>query len=108
MHPETYVNKVVVYGRQKMELWNVMTSRRVFVFENIRRAGAEITAVEVSPVTDVVAVAFSDGCISMVNLKTAKVIFDLKQKSAAVSMSFSRNCRPLLATGNEKGALIIW
>lgn len=108
VHPETYVNKVVVYNQQNVELWNVSTCRRIFSFENIIKKDAQITTIECSPIIDVVAVAYTDGSIAMLNLKTAKVIFELRQKNAVVSMSFSRNTRPLLATGDSKGAMIVW
>lgn len=114
VHPETYVNKVVVGGAKTLELWNFNSRRRIFSFQEVLFKGREheldlaITAVETSPVIDVLAVALNNGVIAMLNLRTAQIIFELKQKTAVTAMSFSRTGRPILATGNSKGSIIFW
>lgn len=114
MHPETYVNKVVVAGERTLELWNFNSRRRIFSFTSVlfgareHQAELTITALEASPVIDVMAVGLSNGTIVMLNLRTAQTIFELKQKTAVTAMSFSRIGRPILATGNGKGSVIFW
>jgi len=114
VHPETYINKVVVAGAKNLELWNFNSERKIFSFTEVLFKGREneidlvITAVEASTVLDVIAVALSSGVILMLNLRTAQVIFELKQKTGVTAMSFSRSGRPILATGNSKGSIIFW
>ena len=59
MHPSTYLNKMVFWGQERLELWNVMEMTKVFAFS----AESSPSCVEQSPVTDVVAVGFEDGSI---------------------------------------------
>ena len=71
MHPNTYVNKLVFAGGNKMQLWNVIEDTLVYEFKEIVKGKedyVEITQVVQSPVVHTVAVGFSDGEVRLCNL----------------------------------------
>ena len=59
VHPPTYVNKLLFASTSALELWNVVSDTLIFAFP--LEGKAKITCVEPSPVTDIVAVGFSNG-----------------------------------------------
>jgi U3 small nucleolar RNA-associated protein 21 len=94
MHPDTYLNKVLVaYASGAMELWNLRTRARIHRFTAFAAAssstasslgaalgslaaaagGAAITCVVQSPAVDVVGVGFADGRTLLHNLKFDQV-----------------------------------
>jgi len=76
IHPRTYVNKLVFYGGESTELWNIMDEKKIFTF-NLE---GTVSVIEQSPVVDVVAVGFEDGTIVLLNLLYNKVILKFSQK----------------------------
>lgn len=34
MHPNTYVNKLLFVGENKMELWNIIEDEKIYTFKN--------------------------------------------------------------------------
>lgn len=34
MHPNTYVNKLLFAGENKMELWNIIEDEKIYSFKN--------------------------------------------------------------------------
>lgn len=96
MHPDTYLNKVLVaYASGAMELWNLRTRARIHRFTAFAAAAASssassasslgllapalgcasaaITCVVQSPAVDVVGVGFADGRALLHNLKFDQV-----------------------------------
>ena len=60
IHPPTYLNKVVIAGKQRMQLWNVQAKTLVYEFEKIPRFfDADVTHLEAGPVVDTAAIATS-------------------------------------------------
>lgn len=58
-HPPTYLNKVLVGGRQgRMQLWNFSTGKMLYEFTSL---GSDIRVLEPSPALDVVGAGLSDG-----------------------------------------------
>ena len=73
----------------------------------------EVSCIEQSPATDVVAIGFSSGDILLVNLKLDVVLFGFKQTGGKVtSCSFrtdvNAQTRPYMASGSSDGRIHIW
>ena len=104
IHPPTYLNKIVAWGPDFMEIWNISSRKRIYSFENtLRDLQATISQVECSPVLNVLAVALSDGRIVFLDIKADQILFQFKMKSRVVAMSFSKVNYPLLAVGDDFG-----
>ena len=67
-----------------------------------------ISAIESSPVLDIVAIGTNSGNIFFLNLKKDSILFSFRQNEPVLSMAFSQIAQPLLATGDIKGNIIIW
>lgn len=83
VHPITYVNKVIIASEKELELWNFNSLKKIFTFNDILAAEEshfEISTVEAAPVIDMTAVALQSGTIALLNMRTAKILFKLKQK----------------------------
>ena len=89
LHPDTYVNKVVVGSRGGgLALWNVRSGKRVHVFGCLEAAAASaggaggpapaVAALEQSPALDVCAVGLSTGRVLLVNLKLDAALFSFQ------------------------------
>lgn len=76
MHPITYINKLLFYGGQTMQLWNVIQGEKIYEF----KMDAEVESVDQSPVVDLVSVGLSDGSVSMVNLLYDETLFTFTQR----------------------------
>ena len=68
MHPPTYINKLVFAGSSHMELWNIIDDKKIYEFKRSLVNGAQVTVITQSPVIHTVAIGFSTGDISIVNL----------------------------------------
>ena len=59
-HPDTYLNKVVVGGRQgRLQLWNFVSGNLLHEFQSL--GTADVLCIASSPALDVVGVGLSDG-----------------------------------------------
>lgn len=70
MHPTTYINKLLFAGGDKLELWNVIDDKLIYAFPKTHRKEDFITVVAQSPVLHTVALGYSSGQVSMINLQT--------------------------------------
>ena len=109
IHPITYVNKMLFYGGQTMELWNVIEQEQIYKFT----LKSEIETVVQSPIVDIVAVGCQDGSINMINLLYDEVLFTFSHRNGAVtSMSFLTDTtlgQSLMAsTCAESGTITLW
>ena len=78
VHPDTYVNKVVLGSTcGALALFNFRSGKRLHTFKSCAGAGG-VTALAPSPALDVVAVGRADGTISLLHLRQDKLIFKLK------------------------------
>lgn len=67
MHPDTYLNKIVLGTREgQIQLWNVATKKLIYTFQGW---GSPVTCIVQSPAVDVVAIGLADGRILIHNLK---------------------------------------
>jgi U3 small nucleolar RNA-associated protein 21 len=118
MHPDTYLNKVVVgFSDGSLSLWNIRSGKLVHQFKGVNPELdiGSVTAIEQSPALDVVAVGMQDGTVFLLNLKQDIVLFELDSgKSAVTSLSFRTdngggdNSCPVLASGCADGKIWIW
>ena len=75
-----------------------------------QRGGARVTALEISPVLDVVAVGFSNGHVVIVNVLMDKVVMDLPHdgsRRAVRAMAFrsGESDDPVLVIGGDSGVV---
>lgn len=115
LHPMTYLNKILIVGRRNMLLFNIKTSENIYEFEeslekhyHLQEENKEITTVKHSPSLHVIALGFSNGNISLHNIKTDTILFVFQQKNAVIRLSFSHNEIPLLASSDHEGNINIW
>ncbi|KMV65933.1 hypothetical protein M970_060310 [Encephalitozoon cuniculi EcunIII-L] len=88
-HPHTYINKVVkVLKGGRMVLFNVSSRREIYVY---RAFEAMITAIEQSPVVDVVGIGLENGTVHIFNLRTDKILFSFKVDGRVSELSFGGN-----------------
>jgi U3 small nucleolar RNA-associated protein 21 len=100
MHPDTYLNKVLIGTRQgPLYLWNIRFVTRYFSFANEEFRtqklihtfdgwGSAVCTVVQSPAVDIVAVGLADGRIVLHNLKLDKTLFTFKQVGMVCGLSF--------------------
>ena len=122
-HPATYVDKVLVGGADGTMV--LVNFRRGAVLHRFRprssdavhgssAAGGEcaMTCIEASPALDVVACGFSDGAISVINVRYDRVLFRLSQHGRVTSLSFRSDAAtvqlPLLCSASGDGRLYLW
>eukprot|EP01126_Amoeba_proteus_P026200 TRINITY_DN2597_c0_g1_i10.p1 TRINITY_DN2597_c0_g1~~TRINITY_DN2597_c0_g1_i10.p1 ORF type:complete len:925 (-),score=181.40 TRINITY_DN2597_c0_g1_i10:62-2836(-) len=106
VHPDTYLNKVLVATKQgSMYLWNLRSEKLVHTFDGW---GSGIVSLVQSPVVDVVAVGLKDGRIILHNLKLDKTLFTFRQEGEVTSLSFRTDGHNHLVSGTDVGSLVIW
>lgn len=110
LHPDTYINKVLVATREGlMQLWNIRTKWRRLSFwmqcfikplhththATFRKLlytfpafASPITTMCQSPVVDVVAVGLLNGSIVLYNIKTDEKLFEFSQDGKVTHISF--------------------
>ncbi|KAL2478321.1 transducin family protein/WD-40 repeat family protein [Forsythia ovata] len=108
MHPDTYLNKVIV-GTQEgsLQLWNISTKKKLHEF---KRWKSTICCCVSSPALDVVAVGCSDGKIHVHNIRFDEeiVTFTHSTRGSVTALSFSTDGQPLLASGGSSGVISVW
>ena len=105
MHPNTYLNKVLVGSASgKLQLWNIRSGSLIMDFKGYNSA---ITYIEQTPSVDVVAVGLATGEIDVLNLKFDEVFFALSSfyivECNAFPTSFFDN-KPFLLYEHGKGS----
>ncbi|RYQ94128.1 hypothetical protein Ahy_B08g089011 [Arachis hypogaea] len=88
MHPDTYLNKVLVGSEQGlMHLWNISTKKKIFEFKGWN---SPITCCVSSPALDVVAVGCADGSIHVHNIRYDEelVTFTHSTRGFVTALSF--------------------
>jgi U3 small nucleolar RNA-associated protein 21 len=94
LHPVTYLNKVLLAGPKELDLYNIHTGNKIFSFgeeEGIKKLllDADIVSIKNSPAVDIVAIAFSNGRIALVNLKAAAILRVFQQSGKINCFAFS-------------------
>lgn len=99
LHPNTYVNKILFASKQgSMQLWNIRTSKLVYVFAGWGKA---ITALEQAPAVDVVAVGLCDGQVMLHNLRQDDTLMTFSQDWGPVTCIAFR-------TGTQRSVVIVY
>ncbi|XLS58723.1 hypothetical protein HN51_008478 [Arachis hypogaea] len=108
MHPDTYLNKVLVGSEQgPMQLWNISTKKKIFEFKGW---DSPITCCVSFPALDVVAVGCADGSIHVHNIRYDEelVTFTHSTRGSVTALSFCTDGQPLLASGGSSGVISVW
>ncbi|XP_028767335.1 WD repeat-containing protein 36, partial [Neltuma alba] len=108
MHPDTYLNKVLIGSEQgAMQLWNISTRKKIYEFKGWN---SPIMSCISSPALDVVAVGCADGRIHVHNLRYDEELFTFTHstRGSVTALSFSTDGQPLLASGGSSGVVNIW
>lgn len=107
MHPNTYVNKVLLGSEQgTLQLWNIRHGKLIYTFNGFTN---KITAIEQSPAVDVVAIGMSNGQIALLNLKVDKILMEFTQEWGIVTgISFRTDGPTMMATSSINGQIAFW
>ena len=115
IHPMTYLNKVLIVGRDRMMLFNIQASEVIFDFGaslekalDLKKNALEITAAEQSPNLHIVALGFNSGAIVLYNIQMDTILFKLQQSNPVTTFAFSHRDIPLLASGDLQGNINLW
>ncbi|KAK9819682.1 hypothetical protein WJX72_001066 [[Myrmecia] bisecta] len=128
-HPDTYLNKVAVGGREgKMQLWNFVSGRMLFEFS---LGEADVQCITSSPALDVVGVGLADGRAVLYNIRYDEEVVTFANASgvgansdlyltgtfkrpaaethACSCISFRTGAGiPLMAAGGSAGVVTVW
>lgn len=102
----TYLNKIFV-GRSDgaVDIWNIRTGKLVYsIFPAFKNAGA-VTSLQPTPVLSLVAIAYKNGALSIVDIETNKVILPLRTTSSKVAPITSISFRTDGMGAGEDGRL---
>lgn len=107
MHPNTYVNKIVIGSEQGgLQLWNVKSGKIIHTFSGFK---SKITVIEQAPAVDVVAIGLGNGKIILLNLKVDTVLMEFSQEWGAVTgISFRTDGPPMMASSSTNGQIAFW
>lgn len=108
MHPDTYLNKVIVGSlKGPLQLWNISTKKKLYEFKGWK---SSICCCVSSPALDVVAIGCADGKIYVHNICYDEeiVTFSHSTRGSVTSLSFSTDGQPLLASGGSSGVICVW
>lgn len=108
MHPNTYLNKVLLGSKQgKLQLWNVLRGKMIAEFSHW--TDAQITVLEQSTAVDVVCVGTEDGDLVLFNIRYDQTIMKFHQDHGPVTcVSFRSDGAQYLASGTNNGKICVW
>lgn len=106
LHPDTYLNKVVIGTADgRLEIWNIRTGNLIHRTEDF---GSQITTISAAPVLDVVAVGLLDGRIIIYHLLADERMIELRQDGRVNSISFRTDGVQVMATSSNTGDIAFW
>lgn len=108
MHPNTYINKVLVGSEQGgLQLWNIRHGKIIHTFKGF---DSKITVLQQAPAMDVVAVGMQSGKVVLLNLKVDTVLMEFTQEWGCVSgITFRTDGPPMMATSTSaNGQIALW
>ncbi|XP_074642621.1 WD repeat-containing protein 36-like [Tubulanus polymorphus] len=107
VHPNTYLNKILIGSKQgSLQLWNIHTSKLIYTFPGW---GAQITILEQAPAVDVIAVGHSDGQIVLHNIRYDETLMKFTQEWGPVTaISFRTDGHAVMVTGSTIGHVALW
>lgn len=90
---------------------NPISQKILFEYTTITKplseANSKIVLLCPSPIIDIVAVCIDSGQILILNIRTSKIIFTMKQKKTVTALTFSQT-DSLMASADEVGNIILW
>ncbi|VBB26808.1 unnamed protein product [Acanthocheilonema viteae] len=106
-HPATYLNKVLLGSRQgTLRIINFKTGKLIHEFGKLFES--EITALEQSPATDIVAIGLRNGQIILHNIKFDETLQMYMQDAPVTSIAFRTDGEETMTTASENGTLAVW
>lgn len=107
MHPQTYVNKVLIGSEQGgLQLWNIRHGKLIHSFKIF---DSKITVLEQAPAIDVAAIGLSNGKIVLLNLKADRIVMEFSQEYGMVTgISFRTDGPSTMATSSTNGQIAFW
>lgn len=130
IHPDTYINKILVARGGRLELWNFNTGQKLHEFRCMDTpspttgdTNGSITALAQSGSPDVVAVGFSGGRVCVIDIRGDELLLEFQHSSAqgvVTSLAFRPDDGRIaggdaaaaavaaLVSGCANGALCIW
>lgn len=105
VHPQTYLNKLAIVVDSSILLYNVRTGRLLFTSEEF---DSPITAIECSPVLDVLGIGTVSGDIHLYHLRQGRILFTLNAGERVTSITFRTDGQPLLGVGTAAGNLLFY
>jgi U3 small nucleolar RNA-associated protein 21 len=105
LHPNTYLNKILVVNSKIMQLWNINTMKLVFEFKPFEH---EISCIVQSPSIDIIAIGFLNGLVLLYNIKQDKEILRFTQSATVTAISFRTDLKPIMATASDEGEICLW
>lgn len=107
MHPNTYINKVLVGSEQGgLQLWNIKHGKLIHTYSGFN---SKITVLEQAPAIDVVAIGLVNGKIVLLNLKADVALMEFTQEWGMVTgISFRTDGPPMMATSSTNGQIAFW
>lgn len=113
IHPPTYLNKVVVATTNNLFIININTGKLLFQTPD-NQFEDKISAVEIAPVLDVIAIGTVNGGVYLYNIKKAKFMgsrinaANVESGSKVVSLSFRTDGSSHMVAGLSNGDLFFY
>ena len=106
----TFLNKILVgKGDGSVDIWNVSTGKLVYTMLSPDLSSGAVTAIQPTPVISLVAIARTDGSITIHNIQTDRAILKLNARSGPTtnitSISFRTDGHGAGEDGQESGIM---
>ncbi|KAL8922540.1 MAG: hypothetical protein Q9172_003521 [Xanthocarpia lactea] len=106
----TFLNKILVgKGDGSVDIWNVSTGKLVYTMLSPDLSSGAVTAIQPTPVVSLVAIARTDGSITIHNIQTDRAILKLNARSGRTtnitSISFRTDGHGAGEDGQESGIM---
>lgn len=119
MHPATYLNKVVLGMTDgSLQLWNVRTASLIHTFDALDVRGGKksknvtgVVHMTQSPAVDVLAVAYTDGLVSLFDVRVGEALFSVRVEGGLASgcLAFrTDHVAHLLAVATRAGSIVLF
>lgn len=106
VHMPTYLNKIVVITKTNLLLYNIRTGKLIYSSDEFPD---QITAAEVAPVLDVLALGTATGEILMFNMRKGKLLRKIKMLQSKISsLSFRTDGSSHLCVGLSNGDIVFY
>lgn len=110
LHPDTYINKIVIGSKEgRLQLWNINSGRLIYEFLNLEK-NIQINIMQQTPSADIIILGYMNGNASLFNLKTDEVTMTYKQSGSITAITYRQDDEnhPIMATGNNQGEIVLW